>query len=162
MAKRPKWTGGAKLRRFVRESKTAARRAPVIEVGFKDRRMSVLAANLEFGNPKTSLPERPAFRLGVREMAEAVSARIVEMKRQDARGARPEVFGLTDAQAREIAILARDVIRRSYIDFHGAPLSERQKARKAGTEYADEQLIGAEGPKLIQHIKAFVNGTEVS
>ena len=162
MARAPRVRGGAEYARFIREAEATARRQPEIEVGFKDRRMSVLAAQLEFGNPKTNLPERPAFRLGVEEMGKAVVTRLIEMKRQDARAARGEVFGLTVAQAKEIAVLAREVIRRAYRDFHGASLGERQRARKAGTEYADEQLIGAEGPKLIQHIRAYVDGTEVA
>ena len=153
--------GGQKLKRFLKEARESARKQHVIEVGFKDRRIAVLAAQLEFGNPETNLPERPAFRLGMGRMARALSERVLEMKRADARAGRGPVFGLTRKQAEEVAILARNVLRQAYREFHGAPLSERQRLRKAGTEYADEQLIGAEGPKLVGHIKAYVDGVEV-
>ena len=65
------------------------------------------------------------------------------------------------ADIKAIAIKARDTIRQAYLDFHGAPLSERQRERKAGTPYADDQLIGAEGPKLIGHIHAYVDGQQL-
>ena len=161
MPKTVKVTGGDKYRKFMREAKRALGSPTVIEVGFKERRIAVLAAQLEFGNPKTKLPERPAFRLGIDSIAKVVGKRIAEMKREDLRAKRGAVFGLTRDQAVEIAILARDTLRQAYHDFHGAPLSERQKARKAGTQYADEQLVGAEGPRLISHIRAYVNDAEV-
>lgn len=159
--RKPQWTGGAKWNKFKREAKRTAERPPVIEVGFKGRHIAALAAGHEYGIPSANVPERPAFRLGVDRMRKVVLDRIVEMKRADARAARGAVFGLTQVQAEEIAILARDVLRDAYHDFHGQPLSEKQKARKAGTPYADDQLVGSEGPKLINHIKAFVGGREV-
>ena len=156
-----RWTGGGKLKKFLTDAKQAQRNIPTVEVGFGDVRVGVLAAQLEFGNPQTNLPERPAFRLGMGRMRDAVMPRVVEMKRAQARAGKGAVFGFSEAQAREIAILARDTLRQSYRDFHGAELSERQKARKAGTQYADDQLVGSEGPKLIGHIHGYVNGNEV-
>ena len=55
----------------------------------------------------------------------------------------------------------RDIIRESYMNFHGAPLSERQRTRKEGTPFQDDQLIGHEGPKLISHIHAWINDVQV-
>ena len=62
---------------------------------------------------------------------------------------------------RELAIVGRDALKQGYLDFHGAPLSERQRRRKKGTKYVDDQLVGAEGPKMIEHIHAYVNGVQV-
>ena len=148
--------GGAKLKRWIRNTRNRAKQR-VIEVGFRDARIAPLAAQLEFGNPATNLPERPAFRLGVIKMREEVRRWLIKTLRAGSQ----DGVGLTDAQAVELAILARDIIRETYMDFHGAPLSQRQIERKAGTAYADDQLIGAEGPKLVAHIKAYVDGAEV-
>ena len=150
-------TGGKRLKAFLRNSRK--QRQPLIEVGFKDRRVAVLAAQHEFGNPQTRLPERPAFRLGIEEMHEAVRSELKrEVKKLDFAAGQ---WALDHDQAVRIATLARDTVRRAYLDFHGAPLSERQRRRKAGSGYDDEQLVGAEGPKLIGHIHAYVDGVQV-
>ena len=156
---RTRVTGGKNLAKFLENAKRSQRATiPLIEVGFGDARINVLAVQLEFGNPRSGIPERPAFRLGVQDMGAIVAERVEAMKRKDAKTGR---LGLTAAQARELAVLGRDTIRRAYHTFHGAPLSERQKARKAGTQYADDQLVGREGPKLISHIHGYVDGREV-
>ena len=76
----------------------------------------------------------------------ALSECVLEMKRADARACRGPVFGLTRKQAEEFAILARNGHRQAYRESRGAPLSERQRLRRADTEYADEQLIGTNSP----------------
>ena len=147
-------TGGKGIDRYVRQQKRGALHQPSIEIGFFDARISVLAARHEFGDPASNLPERPAFRLGIPAMIKAV--RPV----RDA-GLRETGGVLTPALAHKLAILARDTIREAYQNFHGAPLSERQRLRKAGTGFEDDQLIGGEGPKMIGHITAYVDGQQV-
>ena len=61
--------GGKKLAAFVRNSKrAAAQKVPIVEAGFLERHVAALAGQLEFGNPATNLPERPAFRGGVSDL----------------------------------------------------------------------------------------------
>ncbi len=141
-------TGGANLRRFIREAKAQPAEA-IIEVGFKDRRIAPLAHLHEFGS--RYVPERPAFRAGARR-AEEVWTELTGKFRSP---------GPTHEQWVEIAIALRDVIRESYMNFHGQPLSERQRQRKEGTPFQDDQLIGHEGPKLVSHIHAYVNSEQV-
>ena len=144
-------TGGSRLKAHLEWQRRRVRGMPiVVEVGFKDRRIAVLAANLEFGNPSTNLPERPAFRVGSRESHEAVRRALAELPGP-----------MTVDKATRIATIARDTIRRAYLTYHGPGLSERQRARKAGTQYADDELVGHEGPKLIGHIHGYVNGRQV-
>ena len=141
-------SGGHALRESLRQAQ--ATKEFQIEVGFKGKFIASLAQLLEFGNSKTSLPERPAFRAGSRRLEQAI---------QDFNASRRGAP--THAQAVELAILMRDAVRRAYTDFHGAPLSERQKTRKEDTPFQDDELIGSEGPKLIGHIHAYVDGDMV-
>ena len=54
--------GGQKLKAHLRAAHKAAREAPKgVEVGFLEKRIATLAAQLEYGNPATNLPERPAL-----------------------------------------------------------------------------------------------------
>lgn len=151
-----KTSGGNRLRAFVRSRERAIKASPVhvVEVGFDDARISPLAANLEYGNPKTNLPERPAFRHAlpdIRREARKVAAQ--EIRRAG---------GVLDhAGAVRVAVAARDVLRTAYLNFHGPGLSERQQQRKAGTSFASQELVGGEGPKLVERIAAFVDGQEV-
>ena len=152
-------TGGKAWGKFLKNAYRSQRATmPLIEVGFGDARINVLAVQLEYGDPASDLPERAAFRMGVQDMGKAVLERVEAMKSQDAHTGR---LVLSAAQARELAVLGRDTIRRAYHAFHGAELSERQKLRKAGSQYADDQLVGSEGPRLISHIHGYVDGREV-
>ena len=147
-------TGGKKLARFIRAQKRGAERDYRITVGFVDRRIAPLAAQLEFGNPRTKLPARPAFRnalVDIRKDVRKVAA--AELRRN--RGT------LDDKGAERIAIAGRDALQRSYFEFEGPGLSERQEARKRGTRGAGKELIGSRGPKLIGHIRALVNDVDV-
>ena len=112
--------------------------------------MAVLAAMLEYGNPSTNLPERPAFRLGVRGMKAAIEGKVKELGSP-----------MSVDKARVLAAFARDRLRGAYLRYHGPGLSERQRQRKAGTQYADDELVGAHGPRLIGHIHGYVNGEPV-
>ena len=49
---------------------------------------------------------------------------------------------------------ARDTIKRSYETFDGPGVGPRQAARKEGTAGAGRELVGSEGPKLVERIKA--------
>ena len=152
--------GGQKLERFLRNSKSAASaRQPEIEVGFQGKQIAVLAAALEYGNPATNLPERPAFRAGIAKLPEVVKAwRETHLQGRDwTKG-----IVVPDSAYIALAVAARDAIRRSYLDYPGVGLSATQEARKAGSQYADDELVGSEGPKLISHIKAYVDGVEVN
>ena len=65
---------------------------------------------------------------------------------------------MSEGEAVKVALAARDILKRSYETFAGPGLSERQAARKAGTPGAGRELVGSEGPKLIGHLEARVNG----
>ena len=146
--------GGANLRTFLRNAARSSRKPqPTAEAGFVEPHIAGLAARLEFGDPRTNLPERPAFRLatpdagkaGARVVAKALSARV-----------REGVFMVDDAHAQRAADAMAGEIRKSYSTFNGAPTSERQVKRKAGTLGAGRQLVGHEGPRLIAHIRGRV------
>ena len=147
-------TGGERLNEAIRQAQRQARAMDglLVEVGFHGR-MAGLASTHEYGlrRPGVRIPERPAFRVGARKLEGLAN----DFAAEDASG------GMTYEKAVTYAIKARDIIRQSYHDFHGEPLSERQKARKEDTPFADEQLIGSRGPKLISHIHAYVNGERV-
>ena len=140
--------------RSIMESKAkgAELEATVIEVGIKDqeRRIAPLAMQLEFGNVRTRLPERPAFRAGVERLPGVIQ------EHQATWSGMP-----TQEQLAALAVDMRDTIRESYLNFHGLPLSERQRERKEGTPGAGKQLIGHEGPKLVEHIGSWVNDNKV-
>ena len=151
--------GGKNLARFLRNTTRAARAMPTIEVGFLDRRIQVLAARLEFGDPDSRLPERPAFRQGIADLERALPGLW-----HDALGGQDWRRGLvvSESAAVKVALAARDVLRRSYEGFSGPGLSEWQEARKAGTQGAGKELVGARGPRLIGHLEARVNGRELT
>ena len=77
--------GGAKLRKFIRNAARSSR-APqaTAEAGFVEPHVARLAARLEFGDVRNSLPERPAFRVaapdalaaGSRIVAESLGSRV--------------------------------------------------------------------------------------
>ena len=136
-------SGGENLRRHIREARANAAEVQV-DVGFKGR-VATLASQHEYGNPRIGLPERPAIRASVRDL----EAAIVEAAATD----HDEIV--------EVANEMRDIVKKSYLNFEGAPLSARQTERKSGTPYASDQLIGGEGPKLVSHVSVWVNDDEV-
>lgn len=154
-------TGGGNLARHLRKTRQnmAPSKPPVVSVGFHNPAISAIAVVHEFGAGR--VPERPAFRLGVEQAKRHWERKQREIFRTGRDAARHGSFSVDHAKLAALAIELRDIIRKAYHDFHGAPLSERQKQRKAGTRYADEQLIGAEGPKLIAHIHAEIDGVRV-
>ena len=131
--------GGDKLRRKLREQlrTSADLDDTVIEIGFFSEPEASLAVMHEFGNVRTHLPERPAFRAAL--MPEDVSriTRAVTL-----------AHGLGSDLARRVAIALFEHIRDSYLAFHSAE--------------PDKQLQGAEGTKMIAHLEARVNGRTVA
>ena len=152
--------GGQKLKRLAREMKARRVDLPLIEVGFKDRRIAALAATHEFGledaDGRVKVPERPAFRSGIDAMQLAASR---ELKRI-AKAQRP-FMGFTQADAVSIGRVALESMLESYRTFEGEPLSERQEARKAGTPGAGRQLIGHRGERMLDHLGLWIDGRRV-
>ena len=136
-------TGGGNLKRELAKAR-AAQPEVVVDVGFKGP-VASLAAQHEFGNPRSSLPERPAIRAATRDLEDIT----VESKATD------------HEQFVEAGLLMRDALKNSYLNFEGTPLSARQQQRKAGTKYATDQLVGAEGPKLVEHVGVWIDGDKV-
>ena len=154
MAMRATIKGGRKLKAFMRNAAAASRaRAPVIEAGFLEPHVAALAAQLEFGNPRTSLPERPAFRLAADDALEAGKAVIVDSLRERTTDG---TFTVRDDDADKAAEAMAETIRASYLTFEGPGLSERQRWRKFGSAWVRKELVGREGPKLIGHIQGRV------
>ena len=145
-----KVSGGNKARAYFKalegRMKSAPRRA---EVGFLTPDMAGLAAQLEYGNPATSLPERPAFRNGVDD--------IRKQGKRDAKKAAGKDGVVSRTGAARLAAKQKEIIQANYHEFHGAALSERQIERKGH----DQPLVGHEGPRLINRIEARVDGQEV-
>ena len=151
-------SGGRKLAARLRSDERKVRevRGTVISVGFHDKRMASLAAILEFGDPDTRLPERPAFRLTSRgDMLDKARAMLKAIgMRHDGPA--------TKADLRELVIVLRDALKEGYLTFRGPGVGERQEARKRGTVGEGRELVGAEGPKLISHIESWVDGAKVA
>ena len=147
-------TGGDKLMASLRAAMAIPKEIEGT-VGFHDRRIASLAASHEFGERDrdggVTLPERPAFRQGVR--------RGEDMLREAT--AKVSAHQLNRAKVGELMGLMRDEVKASYRSFRGEPLSERQEARKKGTAGAGKQLVGHEGERLINRIEARVDGDEV-
>ena len=148
-----KTTGGKKLAAMIRKLDREARQTPVTgEVGFFGQ-VAPLAKQLEFGDPKRKLPERPAFRQALPDAAKAVHD-VVKRSKADA------VLD-TESTAGKAIAAATEAVKRSYLDFVGDGLSERQRKRKEGTPYERKELQGGEGPKLIERIEGKVDGEPV-
>ena len=154
--------GGKALDRFLRNAARSSRKPqPTAEAGFVEPHVARLAARLEFGDPRSSLPERPAFRQAKGDALAAGRKVIV-----DALGKRTRegVFAVGDADAQRAADAMADTIRDSYRTYHGPGLSARQEARKRGSAEARKrgtpgqgrELVGHEGEKLIGHIRGRV------
>ena len=131
-----------------------------LEVGFPDGYIMPLAIAHEFGardkSGKSVLPERPAFRGARKVMATAWRMQCKRIMREVSkpRASRSAVLSMVRSAVRE----QRDILVKSYETFHGVPLSERQEARKRNTPGEGKQLVGHEGPKLVEHIEARESG----
>ena len=167
MAKfRAKTTGGKRLKAFIKAKRrqVAKLQNRTLSVGFHEPQFAALAATHEFGtrDPDGSrkLPARPAFRQAASEVRK-------DWKRATRKAAKalsdPKNTGEgPELKLREGAADAAESVRESYSRFHGAPLSERQKARKSGTPGAGRQLVGHKGPRLLDRITARdADGSEV-
>ena len=147
--------GGRRWARFLANAKRSARaKPPVIEAGFLTPHIATLAARLEFGDPRTDLPERPAFR-NARDDAFAAGrdALATELTSQ----VRSGDFGIADGAAERAGEAMAEVIRASYVELDTPGLSERQERRKRGTPFGQAVLIGHKGPRLISHIRVRVS-----
>ena len=146
--------GGDKLKRFLRNAaRSSGKPQPIIEAGFVEPHIASLAARLEYGDVRSSLPERPAFRVAAPDALAAGRAIVAESLGSRVRSGN---FAVADADAQRAADAMAGVVRASYRSAHFAPLSERQEARKRGTEGGGKELIGHEGEKLIRHIRGRV------
>ena len=148
-------TGGKKLKRFLHDAKREQRRmieggGVVVSVGFLDAVVAVVAAQLEFGDPSTNLPERPAFRIALQTIKRDLGAFL--KKRIN-----PRTLAVNHALGTEIARFCIEVVKRSYHDLERPGESERQIERKGFSD----PLVGKEGPKLIERIAAEINGMSV-
>lgn len=147
--------GGRKLKRYLANAKRTAReKQPVIEAGFLRAHVAQLAARLEFGDPRSNLPERPAFRQARKDAFAAGTRALADGLRTRTREG---VFMVDDATARKAAGAMAAAIADSYRTFHGPGLSERQTKRKEGTPGAGRELVGHKGERLIGHISGRVS-----
>lgn len=149
--------GGKTLARFLRASKKAAGKQPTIDVGFHDPIVGRLASRLEFGDPNANLPERPAFRAGIGSLKRTLPKVVGDAVAKDWRRG----IVVTKDEAMEVGVVARDTLKASYHTFVGPGLSEAQAARKEGTPGEGRELVGSEGPKLIERIEATVDGKTI-
>ena len=153
MAKKGGVTGGIKLARYLKQKRRQVENLTnerTFDVGFNDPSIAALAGTHEFG--RGDIPERPAFRASkpaLRSSVEFHARKVARtMARPDSRSDQVEARIQATVQA------AVGALKQSYLRFEGTPLSERQRQRKAGTPFADTELQGAEGPRLISHINA--------
>lgn len=150
--------GGDKLLHYVRDVNVARRKPRVMELGYKGTLSHwSTRTNSAYRTGTRSMPERSAFRNALFAMQKAAAAKA----RRIAVSRRP-FNSFTDADAVQIGRAALHEQRESYLNFQGTPLSELQTARKAGTPYADRQLVGGEGPKMIEHLSVWVDGKQVA
>ena len=159
MPSKTKTTGGARLREMLRKTRRNAGRIPVIDVGFLDRQIGNLAARLEFGDPSSNLPERPAFRQGIEDLHSALPG-IYKRVLASSNPARDGI-GMSNAQAVQVGLAAVEVLRASYLRFQGPGLSVRQERRKEGTAGAGLELVGHRGPRLLGHLEMAVDGQRI-
>ena len=149
--------GGKRWARFLKASKRAKGKQPAVTVGFHERHVAQLAGQLEFGNPRTGLPERPAFRSGVETLKRTLPGVV-----RDAVGGHDFRKGITVSQSAvvEVGTEARDTLKAAYLGFDGPGVGPAQAARKRGTPGEGRELVGSAGPKLISRIEARI-GDEV-
>ena len=160
MAKfRVKTTGGRRLSRYVKAKRkqVAKLKGTALTVGFHDPRISALAKVHEFGlrapDGSQRLPERPAFRTGLKAARRDWKAATVAAGKALS-SPRTTSSNPVTAALRAGARAVRDTVKESYSTFHGEGLSARQEARKKDTPGEGKELTGHRGPKLIDHIEA--------
>ena len=160
MTARIKIKGGQRLARYLAQLRHNREqlKGTKAEVGFFGPQIATLGATHELGTrgkdggPK--LPARPAFGRARDDVRRAIR----RVMREQLEGKR----GMIEPAALESAALAGlEVVRESYRNAPGPPLSERQEARKRGTRGEGKKLIGVKGPKLIGHLEARIDGRKV-
>ena len=141
--------GGHKFFSKIRNAKAQAAKSDVkLTVGFqgddnKEKAIARIAKIHEFGEPKLSIPERPAFRTTLRDgsVQKAVLAEVAKG------GDTPD-----KADYERAADAGTAALKRGYLRFHGKELSVGQKRRKRHAK----QLVGHRGPKMINAIRGKV------
>ena len=164
MSVRVKVTGGELLKRFAAKVRRNRQQlsGTKVEVGFFGPQISTLAALHEFGQrdkaggPK--VPPRPAFRAAVPALRSEFRQSLREGVRDGLEGQRGLI---TREQISKAALAALGAIRESYFAAPGPEVGERQAARKKGTAGEGRKLVGTEGPKLIDHLEAKINGEKL-
>ena len=151
--------GGKRYKRTLRNMERRGKElaATTAEVGYFEPHVAQIAMLHEFGSkPRGAprLPERPAFRGAMPAMGKAM---VDAIKVEVGTGR-----GVPSKAALEVGARgAKEALAKSYANAPGPDVGPRQQARKVGTPGADKLLVGREGPKLIDHISAEVNGDEV-
>ena len=139
--------GGLKTRAFLTNAKrrmaTDANQSVV--AGFLDKRDTGVVAQLEYGNPKRSLPPRPAFRQGMAEMERPQSEVRTALKREAAK-----IIGRHggDPNMGNVGRAAVDTLQESYHALTNPPNAPSRIAKKGH----DDVLVGPDGPRLIDRI----------
>ena len=155
--KRVKTRGGKKFTAFMDLSRKQMKELgdTNIEAGFKGR-VAPLAKALEFGIPRSNVPERPAFRQALPDVVRDTRSQAKRRVRFGGKG-RYSIENATEAMAGA----AQDAIIKSYEAGDTTPVGEVQEARKRGTKGDGQPLTGSRGPKLIGHIGAWVDGKPI-
>lgn len=158
MPRKGRVTGGKVLAKTLKEANAAQKKmlregGIIISVGFHEKLIAVLAAQLEFGNPNTNLPERPAFRIAVERIKRDLTPFVVKERLIN-----PLKMVVDDNSARRIATWCVDVVKEEYHSFDEPAEGERQRGRKGFSD----PLVGKDGPKLIENIAAEINGQSVN
>ena len=152
-------TGGkrldASLDRHKRQLRSMGKQT-VVEIGVKGQFLASLAAVLEFGSTDGRIRERPAFRMGSRNAMPKMRAKVLELRR----GGMGDVP--TEAEIIEVAKVAHEELEKAYKNYSGSGVGERQARRKLGTPGEGRELVGAQGPKLVEHISAWINSVKVA
>ena len=154
--------GGKKLAAFFKRARRQAKRTQGIktEIGFLEPRMATLAATHELGqrdkDGSSKMPPRPAFGAALRDLRQAYRTTL----RKRAGGS---IEGVTMGMLGSAAKAGAAAVKASYErGAPGRPVGPGQAARKAGTPGEGKLLVGTEGPKLAEHVRAEVDGRPVS
>lgn len=151
--------GGERLAKYLRQVQRQSARVQNVktEIGYFGR-VAPLAYAHEYGRRDKAgarvVPARPAFGRSLHDLRREYR----DTLRREAKGS----LGLVTLPMLEDAARAGlGAVRESYLDAPGPELSERQQERKAGTPGEGRKLVGSEGTRMIDHLRAEVNGRKV-
>ncbi len=152
-------TGGARLKASIAAYRQAGAGDTSVSIGFHERGIAALAAQLEFGSPRRKIPERPAFRRGVKAGEVAAREALLALLRQ-----KPALMTTSAGRTKALEVVGeafQQAIRKSYLQSQGLkPVSERRARVKKGTVGENRPLVGPEGPKLVKHITVRIGDRE--